>query len=365
MGWMEMEQERAWLVQLCARLTGSRDAAEDLAQETLMVAWRKEQTLHDPDRRQAWLAGIARKRCLHWLRARGRSSVPPLEPRPAGDEPLALLERQDLERLLRCALSELPDETRRVLLWRFLEELPHAEIGRRLGLSEGAVWMRVARGRERLRRLLLDGDPALLGALGLATGDGWQETDLWCTSCGRQRLIAYRHGADLRVDCPGCITSRGRRAVQVRSLPADRMLGLDLGPAPDLTSQIDQLREKLHARVAAGVLGLSARCTRCGARVRVRIRTYGPGQHEARVDCTRCGARNGFTTSWGVAGSTPQLADFWRRHRRIHTLPAREVDGGGGRLSVISFERVGGGARLDVLLSSRTLAVRKVHEWHG
>ena len=32
--------ERTRLVQLCARIVGDREAAEDLAQETLLEAWR-------------------------------------------------------------------------------------------------------------------------------------------------------------------------------------------------------------------------------------------------------------------------------------------------------------------------------------
>jgi len=40
--------ERARLVRLCARLTGDAGAAEDLAQETLLVAFQHEQALRDP-----------------------------------------------------------------------------------------------------------------------------------------------------------------------------------------------------------------------------------------------------------------------------------------------------------------------------
>ena len=38
--WRESERRR--LVRLCATISGDRDAAEDLAQETLLEAWRKQ-----------------------------------------------------------------------------------------------------------------------------------------------------------------------------------------------------------------------------------------------------------------------------------------------------------------------------------
>lgn len=62
-------EERAALVRLCARLTGDSGAAEDLAQETFLVAWQKKYSLRDPDARDAYRAGIARNLYRRWLRA--------------------------------------------------------------------------------------------------------------------------------------------------------------------------------------------------------------------------------------------------------------------------------------------------------
>ena len=44
--------ERAWLVRKCAVLIRNADAAEDLAQETLLEAWRHQDKLHDRGREQ-------------------------------------------------------------------------------------------------------------------------------------------------------------------------------------------------------------------------------------------------------------------------------------------------------------------------
>ena len=64
-------QERTRLVRLCAAITGDREVAEDLAQETLFEAWRHLEGLRDPQKRSQWLTGIARNICRRWRRQRG------------------------------------------------------------------------------------------------------------------------------------------------------------------------------------------------------------------------------------------------------------------------------------------------------
>ncbi len=54
--------DRATLVRLCAHLTGDPHAAEDLAQEALLIGWQREHELRDPGKRAQWLAGIGAAR---------------------------------------------------------------------------------------------------------------------------------------------------------------------------------------------------------------------------------------------------------------------------------------------------------------
>src|SRR5919199_6656819 len=64
--------ERARLVRLCTRFIGDVEAAEDLAQETLLEAWRHLHKLHDPAGRAQWPSALARKVTLRWARQRGQ-----------------------------------------------------------------------------------------------------------------------------------------------------------------------------------------------------------------------------------------------------------------------------------------------------
>ncbi len=52
--------ERARLVGLCVHLTGNAGITEDLAQETLVEAWRQQSKLRDPAGYTQWLSAIAR-----------------------------------------------------------------------------------------------------------------------------------------------------------------------------------------------------------------------------------------------------------------------------------------------------------------
>jgi DNA-directed RNA polymerase specialized sigma24 family protein len=115
----QIDRERPRLVRLCARVSGDPDAAEDLAQETILAAHRAAAELREPERWREWLSGVARNVCR-------------------------------LDR----ALARLPAGTRAVLVARFVEQSAVGEIARRLDLSEGAVMMRLQRGKLTLRRVL-------------------------------------------------------------------------------------------------------------------------------------------------------------------------------------------------------------------
>src|SRR5215208_7950637 len=120
MMWSEPERRR--VTRLCAVLSGDPGAAEDLAQETLLEAWRVRHRLVDPSGRGPWLDAIARHVCRRWQVRRGRlrghevsseSSEEQSGAAYAGRDELAdLLEREELVELLDRALRLLPAETR-------------------------------------------------------------------------------------------------------------------------------------------------------------------------------------------------------------------------------------------------------------
>jgi RNA polymerase sigma-70 factor (ECF subfamily) len=369
--------ERARLVRLCVRLTGNLDAAEDLAQETLYEAWRNAHKLRDhadAAGRAQWLSAIARNVCLRWARRRGRelsrlASAPHAAPdqeaataTPGLDEYLAdrfdleiELERHELVRLLDRAMALLPPDTRRVLVERYVEEAPQAETALRLGLSEGAVAMRLQRGKLALRRLLSTEFAREAAAYGLldATDGAWQETRIWCPVCGRRRLVGVldHAGGWLLLRCLACQRSPGEFFERTRD---SRMFASVKGYRP------------AYSRVLAFVAGYYQRsrrqnpmpCPACG--FPVVVRPAFPEWYGVRYQCERCrhGADSGFTA---VILGLAEGRQFWREHPRIRLLPLRELEAAGSPAYVISYESLGSHARLDAVATRETCDLIAVH----
>jgi RNA polymerase sigma-70 factor (ECF subfamily) len=155
-------------------LTGSREAADDLTQDTLERAWNKRDLWRDasdtgqPASLRAWLHAVMHNVFINGTRR--HRHVESLDDLPDADFALhavgASAETRAALRDLQRALAELPDEQREVVLLVGLEQLSYAEAAAALGVPIGTVMSRLSRGRERLR-LLMDEMPADVRAGGL------------------------------------------------------------------------------------------------------------------------------------------------------------------------------------------------------
>lgn len=142
-------------------LTGNREAADDLTQDTLERAWSK-RTLWQPGTNlRAWMFTV-----MHNVFINGTRSVRPtvsLEDVSADDTGAASgtsVETGVVLGELGRALTLLPEEQREVLLLVGLEQFSYAEASDVLGVPVGTVMSRLSRGRERLRILLEAGGTA-------------------------------------------------------------------------------------------------------------------------------------------------------------------------------------------------------------
>ena len=150
----------AWLTGYCARLAGAECAA-DIAQETLIEAWRNQHKLYDAQGRRGWMTVIARHVHRRWLRRQQRDQrLTSLDACDDGDLPQdddatieRDLEQRELTLLIDRALTWLPGDLRNALIAHYVEGLPQNEIAARLGVTQGTLAVRLHRGKTALRQI--------------------------------------------------------------------------------------------------------------------------------------------------------------------------------------------------------------------
>jgi RNA polymerase sigma-70 factor (ECF subfamily) len=181
------------LIQPCERsiyflllsLLRNEAEAEDAAQETAIKVYLNLKNFRGDSQFRTWVLSIARNEGLGRLRktaSRREDSLDAEMDEETGDYtpamltswrevPLEALQRQELGGILRRAVDGLPAIYRNVVLLRDIEEMDVRETAAALGITEGAVKVRLHRARAMLQRELA---PQLEGFAPKRTGMfGW------------------------------------------------------------------------------------------------------------------------------------------------------------------------------------------------
>jgi RNA polymerase sigma factor (sigma-70 family) len=363
-------EERARMVRLAAAITGSPEAAEDLAQEALLEAWRSRHKLVEPEGAARWLSAITRNVCLRYLRSQGRAAVhtlespeddPALEELPAAAPDLEIeLERAELADLLDRAMAQLPVETRETLVQRYLLELPQAEIAARLGLTEGSVEARLQRGKLSLHKLLLSDFHSEAVAFGLAgsSPSSWVETRIWCPICGQHHLYGTlpRDTGEFVLHCPRCAWLPQAWLAQSTMMPEFEQVKGFRATLKRLDVYIGKLFEP---RLKQDQLT----CRRCGQPVPIQFNlpefvhvAPGMGRLGVYIKCPQCGSSS-YDDIYGIALETPAAQRFWRANPRMRTLPEAAVTAGDRPALLMRFESLANSTACEVILSRDRYAV--------
>lgn len=153
---------------LLLSLLGNEAEAEDAAQETAIKVYLNLKNFRGEAQFRTWVLSIARNEALGRLRkagARREESLDAGTDEQTGDFTPAILtswreipaqelERKELARLLREAIAGLPEIYRNVVILRDIEEMDSRAAAGVLGISEGAVKVRLHRARALLQRTL-------------------------------------------------------------------------------------------------------------------------------------------------------------------------------------------------------------------
>ena len=142
------------------RVVGNAADAQDLTQEAFIKALQRSDQLKDPRKSAHWLSRIATNTAIDFLRRNGRVNFCEVDELPeplrtsASDSPEELLLRGERQVFLEEGLAQLTVKERTALILRDVEDLPAAEVARRLGCSKATVRSHIANARIKFRRYM-------------------------------------------------------------------------------------------------------------------------------------------------------------------------------------------------------------------
>ena len=126
--------------------------AEDVVQESLLRAWKAQDSLQDAKAAKPWLLTIVRRELARSFE-RKRLNTVNIDDLVASEEPSLAAGQQDDLAEMREAIFKLPEDYREPLVMQVLLGYSTAEIAGELGLSTPAVLTRLFRARHQLRTL--------------------------------------------------------------------------------------------------------------------------------------------------------------------------------------------------------------------
>jgi RNA polymerase sigma-70 factor (ECF subfamily) len=157
------------MLAVARRFLSCEEDSADAVQDAFVSAFRSLEGFEGNSALGTWLHRIVVNTCLMKLRARSRNRVVSIDPllpafdesghhaQPVGrwaEQPDVLLARAETRAQVRGCIDRLPDPYRTVLLLRDIEGLDTEQTAQQLGISAGAVKIRLHRARQALRTLL-------------------------------------------------------------------------------------------------------------------------------------------------------------------------------------------------------------------
>ncbi len=156
------------LYRMAYRFTGQSADAEDLVQELLFRLYRRQRDLSHIDDLQPWLIRSLHNLFVDRWRHSQRTPFGHLHPQPwedlfeesgGSDTPEAEIRNAELRRKVLCALYEISEEHRAVLVLHHMEGRDLPELAQLLDLPIGTLKSRLFRARRSFRKALEEGNP--------------------------------------------------------------------------------------------------------------------------------------------------------------------------------------------------------------
>jgi RNA polymerase sigma factor (sigma-70 family) len=385
-----------------ARLAQARgielSSIDDVVQETLLEAWSHLERLHSPAGFQPWIDEICRNICRRAVRRRKMDLLRHIpqcsenaEQEDTGDllesfpsatdtDPFEAFSRQDLVVLLDRALSMVSPATRQMIEMCYLLELPHTTVAERLGITNGALDVRLHRVRRQLLQIFHGPLRTEAEALGLtldsALAEGWQATRLWCPLCTRHRLEGCflrpeaQNGPNLHLRCPQC--SRIYRQDTVHSMGLVNLTGLH-SFRPAWKRAMQGIAERLIQALPQGHYP----CLGCGKPALLRVEGHDTAAVDAggsptnpypfwfHVRCIHCGTEIGArgdvpSIDQLVYWSHPRTRQFLQHSPHWRSMPGKAVEYAGQPALHFQISDLESSNHLTVLAHRHTLLILSI-----
>lgn len=152
------KQHEPMLLAYISSIVSDRSLVEDIAQQTLLIAYRKIDSLDDPSAFPAWLRGIARLEAFTAMRKQGREVVVEPDAIQQMDEVYQQFEEQfpaesweERFHLVEECYEKLPETLQTVCRLHYFEDRKAREIASSLTINLNAVLKRLERARIAIR----------------------------------------------------------------------------------------------------------------------------------------------------------------------------------------------------------------------
>ncbi len=150
------------LLAFAARIVTSKDAAEDVLQESFIAIWR-DAARFDGARAapMTWMMTIVRNKAIDWLRANalreGLAGGDGVEPPDPSAGPCEMAERDQRSRQVQAGLTLLAALPRQAIELAFFHEMTHQQVAAEMTIPLGTVKTWIRRGCRQMRPMVEGG----------------------------------------------------------------------------------------------------------------------------------------------------------------------------------------------------------------
>jgi len=162
-----VERYQGKIYAIAYNMTGNNEDAKDLTQDIFVKAFRNLKRFKGDSSFYTWIYRIAVNHTINFLKKRNRHNFYSLDDVDQGvekdpdyielvsnSEPFRNAELSELQKKLNEAIQKLSDKHRAAVIMHDIEGLPHEEIAKILGCSEGTVRSRLFYARRQLQNFL-------------------------------------------------------------------------------------------------------------------------------------------------------------------------------------------------------------------